>query len=62
MPEEHSKTLAQLFEELRHEEEAAGAQAHQAAERRKHYLSGASTVAGILLFTLGMILLFQWSR
>ena len=58
MPEDQSKNLGQLFEELRYHEAAAGALAHRAAEQRKRYLSGAWVVIGILLCTLAMILLF----
>jgi hypothetical protein len=61
MPEEHPG-LGQLFEELRRQEAVAGAVAHRAAERKKHYLSGAWTVIGVLLLTLGMVLLFAWTR
>jgi hypothetical protein len=58
MPEEQSEKLRRLFEELRQAEAAAGAQARQADERKRHYLFAACIIIFVILFTLGMILIF----
>lgn len=62
MSEEQSEELGRCFQELRHAEAAAGAQARHANERRKHYRSAAWMIIGILLFTLGVVLWFLMPR